>query len=472
VTAEEPRRARPRTSLDPARRAAHAALVSVETEDAYLNLALPRHLAEHGLGGVDAAFATELAYGTARMQGLYDAVLSTLVAGGLTSLEPPVLVGLRLGAHQQLAMRVPAHAAVGTSVELVREAVGERPVRMVNAVLRKVGRSSLDEWIHEVAPPREDDPIGHLAVATSHPTWIVTAYRDALQASGPLAQGSPDEIRRLRAALEADNTAPRVALAVRPGLGSVDELVAAGGQVGRWSPLAATLASGDPGALEAVRSGRAGVQDEGSQLAALAVVRAPVDGADARWLDVCSGPGGKSALLRGLAPVHGAELVSAERLPHRARLVRSALRAYLPPHPIVVADGTRPPWRAGTFDRVIADVPCSGLGALRRRPEARWRRGAADIARLASLQAALLDGAVDSARVGGAVAYVTCSPHLAETRDIVDAALSRRSDIAELDARELLPGVPDLGPGPHAQLWPHIHGTDAMFVSVLRRTEA
>jgi 16S rRNA (cytosine967-C5)-methyltransferase len=471
VTAGEPRRARRRTALDPARRAAFRALLAVETDGAYLNLALPRLLAEDELSGVDAAFATELAYGTARMQGAYDAVLGSLVSDGTASLEPGVLVALRLGAHQELAMRVPSHAAVGTSVELVRETVGERPVRLVNAVLRKVGQSSLGEWVDRLAPPTDEDPVAALAVATSHPTWVVSAFRDALQSSDPLAFGGAEETARLRAALEADNVPAHVTLAVRPGLATVDELVAAGSAPGRWSPYAATLGSGDPGALAAVRDGRAGVQDEGSQLAALALTRVPVEGRDERWLDLCAGPGGKSALLRGLADERGAGLVSAEMRPHRARLVESALRAYPQPASVVAADGTRPPWRPATFDRVIADVPCSGLGALRRRPEARWRRGPAELARLTDVQAALVDGAVDSVRAGGVVAYVTCSPHLAETRAIVDQALARRTDIVEVDVRRLLPEIADLGAGPHVQLWPHLHGTDAMFISMLRRTD-
>jgi 16S rRNA (cytosine967-C5)-methyltransferase len=469
LSPDGPRRARPRTSLDPARRAAFHALVAVEVDDAYLNLVLPRLLEAQGLSGVDAAFATEVAYGTARLQGSYDAILATLVSGGLDPLEPAVLVALRLGAHQELAMRVPSHAAVGTSVELVREAVGERPVRLVNAVLRKIGAADLDAWLARVAPPVSDDPIGALAVLTSHPTWIVTAFRAALQAADPVPEGSDEEVGRLRKALDADNIPPLVSLSVRPGLASVDELLAAGCAPGRWSPFAATLASGDPTALAAVRSGRAGVQDEGSQLAALALATAPIDGADRVWLDPCAGPGGKSALLRGLADKIGASLISAELRPHRARLVQSSLRAYPGPPGVVVADGLGPAWLPGTFDRVIADVPCSGLGALRRRPEARWRRGAADLAGLAALQRALLDGAVQSVRPGGAVAYVTCSPHLAETRDVVDAVIAARGDVHETDTRALLPEVTDLGPGPHAQLWPHLHGTDAMFVSVLRR---
>ena len=469
MSADGPRRARARTALDAARRAAFHALLAVEVEDAYLNLVLPRLIDEHRLSGVDAAFATELAYGAARLQGSYDAILATLVAGGLDPLEPAVLVALRLGAHQELAMRVPSHAAVGTSVELVRESVGERPVRLVNAVLRRVGSADLDGWLGEVAPALADDPIAALAVTTSHPRWVVGAFRDALQSVERLPADSDVEIARLKAALDADNLAPQVSLAVRPGLATVDELLAAGCAPARWSPYAATLPAGDPGALDAVRSGRAGVQDEGSQLAALAVSRASVDGTDTRWLDLCAGPGGKSALLAGIGVERGAALVAAEKQPHRARLVVSALRAYGQSNAIVAADGTRPPWRPGAFDRVIADVPCSGLGALRRRPEARWRRGAADLAGLTTLQRALLDSAVDSTRPGGAIAYVTCSPHIAETRDVVDAVARARGDVVEIDARDLLPEVTDLGPGPHVQLWPHVHGTDALFVSVLRR---
>jgi 16S rRNA (cytosine967-C5)-methyltransferase len=148
---------------------------------------------------------------------------------------------------------------------------------------------------------------------------------------------------------------------------------------------------------------------------------------------------------------------------------------------VVVADGTQPPWRPGCFDRVIADVPCSGLGALRRRPEARWRRSPESIAGLGPLQRALLSTALDSARPGGVVAYVTCSPHIAETADVVADVLAARDDTEVLDAPAALPEVPDLadapggavppgGAGRYAQFWPHRHGTDAIFLALLRRT--
>jgi 16S rRNA (cytosine967-C5)-methyltransferase len=215
------------------------------------------------------------------------------------------------------------------------------------------------------------------------------------------------------------------------------------------------------------------VQDEGSQLVADAVARAAVDGDDRSWLDLCAGPGGKAALWAGLAGERGAAVLANERLPHRARLVRQALRGdgglAEGVRGVVCADGTRPPWPPGSFDRVIADVPCTGMGALRRRPEARWRRSPDDVDTLVPLQRALLHAALDACRPGGVVGYVTCSPHPAETTGVVAAVLGERGDVVGEDARALLPGVPDLGGGPSVQLWPHRHGTDAMFLALLRR---
>ncbi len=143
------------------------------------------------------------------------------------------------------------------------------------------------------------------------------------------------------------------------------------------------------------------------------------------------------------------------------------------PYQVIAADGTRPAWRAGAFDRVLVDVPCTGLGALRRRPEARWRRRPEDLDGFAPLQRDLLRQALTAVRPGGVVGYATCSPHLAETRAVVDDVLKGRGGPAPqaelLDARPLMPGVPALGDGPDVQLWPHLHGTDAMYLALLRR---
>ena len=209
------------------------------------------------------------------------------------------------------------------------------------------------------------------------------------------------------------------------------------------------------------------MQDEGSQLVALALTRADVDGPDTgRWLDLCAGPGGKAALLGGIAALDGASVDAVEVAEHRAELVRQVVVGL--PVTVHTADGREAPLPPDAYDRVLLDAPCTGLGALRRRPEARWRRRPEDVAGLAKLQRELLAAALRHVRPGGVVAYVTCSPHLSETVGVVTGVV-RRADVELVDARPLLPGVPQLGEGPTVQLWPHRHGTDAMFLALLQR---
>lgn len=439
-------------------------LLAVADRDAYANLLLPQLLSQRGLTGRDAALATELSYGTLRGRGTYDAVLAICCDRDLDSLDPVVREVLRLGAHQLLATRIQPHAAVATSVNLVKEAVGQRPAGFVNAVLRRVATRDMKAWLDIAAPGRDTDQVGHLAVRYSHPRWIVEAVAAAL---GDAPGGN---MRQTEAALAADSERPAVHLCVVPGLASRDELVAAGCAPARWSPFGAYLADGDPAAISVVADGRAGVQDEASQLAALALARVSVDGTDARWLDVCAGPGGKARLLSGLAAGTGARMLAAEIRKHRARLVRSAVFP-AGSASVIVADGTSPAWQDRSFDRVMADVPCSGLGALRRRPEARWRRTPADVDALGGVQRALLAAALDAARPGGVVAYVTCSPHLAETHDVVADVLAARPGVDVLDAPAVLAEVDGIRSGPagrYAQFWPHVHGTDAIFLALLR----
>lgn len=445
---------------DSSREAAFEVLRAVSGDDAYANLVLPAALRRHELRGRDAALATELAYGALRGRGSYDAVVAACATRPLEDLDPPLLDALRLGAHQLLATRVPAHAAVSTTVNLVRRHVNEGAARMANAVLRRIGERDLDGWTAELAPARDADPTGYLAFRHAHPAWIVRAFRDAL----------PDDAE-LEAALRADNEPAEVTLAARPGRATVEELVEAGARPARWSPYGAVLESGSPARLAAVREGRAGVQDEGSQLVALALAAAPVEPPDDRWLDVCAGPGGKAALLAGLLTRRGGRLLAVEQHEHRARLVAQALAGDPGEHEVLVGDATQPSWPEADFDRVLLDAPCTGLGALRRRPEARWRRGPGDVAGLRRLQTALLRSALWSVRPGGLVAYVTCSPHPAETVTVVGDVLAGRGDVERVDARPYLPGVPGLGDGPDVQLWPHRHGTDAMYLALLRRTE-
>lgn len=425
---------------DPSRGVAFHVLRAVAERDAYVNLVLPAMLAEHQIEGRDAAFATELVHGTVRRQGTYDAIIGQVASKGLGSIDPPVLDALRLGTHQLLNMRVPAHAAVSETVDLVRREIGHKPVHFANALLRKIGQKDLDGWLDVITQGLEGDQAR--SVRTSHPLWIVTALREALG-------GHAAQIDKL---LAADNAPPRVTLVARPGLCSPDALP---GTPGKLSPYARILdEGGDPGAIPQVRDGRAGVQDEGSQLVAIALAEAHVDGDDSRWLDLCAGPGGKAALLGALARQRGARLVANEVLEHRADLVRQGVRL-LDNIDVTTADGRHGPWELASFDRVLVDAPCTGLGALRRRPESRWRRSESDLDDLVPLQEELLTRALDLVRPGGVVAYATCSPHLRETRGVIDAVMAGRDDV-DVETTH--------------QWWPHIDGTDAMFCALLRRS--
>lgn len=466
---------------DPQRLAAYTVMRAV-ADGAYANLELPKVLRDRRIHGRDAAFATELVYGAVRMHGFYDPVIAVAADRPISSIDPRVLDTLRLGAHQLLGMRVPTHAAVAETVGLARKVNGAGAAGFVNAVLRRISERSREEWLAEVVPSG-GDAAAQLAVAQSHPEWVVKALRAALLGHGAATADTVDG--SLESLLESDNAPAKVALVARPGLATVDELVEAGAEPSATSRVGAVLSSGDPGGIPAVRERRAAVQDEGSQLLALALAAVPVEdtaGEPEKWLDLCAGPGGKAGLLAALALEEGADLVANEVSQHRTDLVRQTLapavaKAGQLGRSIEVRTGDGREVGAdepGRYQRVLVDAPCTGLGALRRRPEARWRRQPGDLAGLGALQRDLLTSAVEATAPGGVVAYSTCSPHLAETQFVVSDLLKKRDDVEAVPVREYLRDaqgeqieVP--GDQPWVQLWPHLHGTDGMFLALLRK---
>ena len=450
-----------------AREVAYETLRAVHESDAYANLLLPAAIERAGLSAGDAALATELTYGTLRRRGTYDAIIGIAADRAPSSIDPEILDALRLGVHQLVATRVASHAAVNESVTLARRAGGRGAAGFTNAVLRRVSRDTPGEWADRVAETaRSDDEA--IALSSSHPVWVIRAFRRALT-----AEGRADELGAL---LTADNTAPRVTFAALPGLAEPG----ADARRTPFSPLGFRLAGGAPEAVVSASDGRIRVQDEGSQLAALALTRARAVQTGERWLDLCAGPGGKTAVLAAEALAHGARLDANEISPARAGLVRRSIAGVPLEVEVTERDGRDlTAERPGIYDRILVDAPCTGLGALRRRPEARWRKAPGDVAELTALQGELLGGAIEALAPGGIVAYVTCSPHLAETTGVVAEARRRFGDaVEELDARavvrEVAPSSPDLpaqtdGSG-RAQLWPHRHNTDAMSITLLRRT--
>ena len=444
-------------------------LEAVRVDEAYANLLLPVRLGRARLSRSDAAFATELTYGTLRMQGFYDRVIELAAGRPTTAIDPGILDVLRLGVHQLLATRVPTHAAVYEQVALARR-VAPKAAGFANAVLRTVSRTAPEAWKELVAEGARnaDDRIARV---TSHPTWIVRAFRAAL--------AREDRADELEALLAADNAAPRVNLAVLPGL-DADTSTIPGFAADDYSPVGAV--ADDPIAAAEASEGRIRVQDEGSQLAALALSRAVPVLAGEHWLDLCAGPGGKTALLAAEALAGGARLVANELVPARAELVRAAIAGVPIEVEVHVGDGRELDLVAlgapGGFDRILLDAPCTGLGALRRRPEARWRKAPSDVAELTKLQGELFDAAVRALRPGGILAYITCSPHNAETQGTLAAALERwGGTVEQLDTRAVVEGVSrhplDLaGDAATVQLWPHRHGTDAMFIALVRKVAA
>ena len=422
----------------------------VNRHGAYANLLLPRQLSESSLETRDRAFATELVYGALRMQGRHDWILSQVSDRPWESVDSGIVDVARLGVHQLFEMRVPDHAAVSATVELARKVLGESRATYVNALLRKVSARSLSQWLIPLQSMSDD--VARYAIEYSHPEWIVSAYFDLLR-----------EKEEVIHALNANNIPASPTLVSWPGRSTQADLLALGGSPTEYSPYGATVV-GVPGELDLIRSRRAGVQDEGSQIVAMTFAAAASKRTD--WLDLCAGPGGKAALLSSIASQSGIGFVANEISPARATLVEQVVVD----GQIWVGDGRDVIDRRELFGAVMADVPCTGIGALRRRPEVRWRRMPSDLAGLTQLQRELLDSAISVADIGGVIAYVTCSPHIAETRVQVIDALKRHSNIRQIPVQEYLPtNLEGAVVGDAMQLWTHRHGTDAMFMALFER---
>ena len=438
-----------------ARAVAFDVTLAVETDGAFANLALPRALANSFLDTRDKAFATHLVYGALRAQGELDAVIEEATQRPVRSLDADVRVVLRLGCFQLLRMRVEPHAAVDETVRLAKSRGLHRVTGLVNAVLRAVSAHPADYW---------DRVIGASTTSLhSHPSWI------AAKIDAALAECNGDG--ELEQVLTAHNEAPHVTLCHLPGFSTPD-----GEHATSLSPCGEVLDGGDPASLPGIVNHHIRVQDEGSQLAALTLSRVASWGEGESVWDMCAGPGGKTALLGAEACASGATVLASELSAHRAALVEDSITAVSARFPgsirVDVGDSTEP--REETFTRILLDAPCSGLGALRRRPEARWTKDPESIPGLVELQRALLRNGLRSLAPGGFLAYVTCSPVVEETTEVVADVLAQTEGFSALDTPDIMGSVARTTLQGHrrgtaAQLWTHRHGTDAMFVQLIRR---
>jgi 16S rRNA (cytosine967-C5)-methyltransferase len=426
--------------ISDARLLAFEALIEVEESGAYSNLLLPKLLSKSDLPKVDRAFAAELVYGSLRLKARHDLYISKASTRSLEDIDTKVLIALRLGVHQLKEMRVPSHAAINETVELAKRVAGKSTGGFVNALLRKIDDFSMEDLV------LPSDMQARLAAEYSHPEWIVSSYFDSLK--------NQVEVERL---LRANNLPARPTLIAWPGRSTQNELVEAGANVIEGSVVAASY-DGDPGDIDAIRERRAGVQDLGSQIVVEKFLRTYQPGL--RWLDLCAGPGGKAAYLSSYINLHEGEFIANEISSERAKLVTQVVEK----SEVINHDGRNLPSEIGSFDRILIDAPCTGIGALRRRPEVRWRRTLQDLKNLTTLQSELMDAAALHLKSEGVLAYVTCSSHQAETKFQIRSFLKRNAEFTRVpieDSRSDEDG--------ELQLWPHRDNCDAMFLSMLQK---
>ena len=439
----------------------------VFSEGAYANLAWENLLGDTTLSTDEKAYATHLAYGTLRHTGTLDAIIEKAASRTAATVDQEVWWVLRLGVFQWLWMRTPAHAVVNESVKLAKTLGLHKTTGLVNAVLRKVTVADLDTWLDQVTEDAPDE-LHALSLRHAHPSWQVEEFQAALEECE--SGGAGEDIALL---LEANNAPTTPTLVMLPGVATLRP----GDTPTPYSPYGVRAEAGSPGADKRVRQGHARVQDEGSQLAALVVTEAKPLGPQEKILDMCSGPGGKSALLQARLTGTGASLTAMEKAPHRAGLVRSALAPFThstPAPAVITGDASELLKNNGeVYDRVLLDAPCTGLGALRRRPESRWRKNRSDLDGLVNLQRQLLDSAWQHTAPGGLIVYVTCSPVSAETTGHM-TWLQENYAVTLLDTPAILEKIvttPLTGHrrGQAVQLWPHRHNTDAMFIQAIQR---
>lgn len=417
-----------------ARQLAFDLLFAVETEDAYANIELPKLFDRSDLDKRDRGFAQELGYGTIRWQLQYQQIIAILAPD--REVDTDVSVWLQLGMHQLFRMRVPVHAAIGETVELAKQA-NPKISGFINALLRRASERSLDDWMQKLIAGKSE--VDKLAIQYSHPKWIVSALMESLDLDGRSA-----DIEKL---LNAHQISPTPQFIALPPNDFPEDSVAT--ELSSYGFESETFEL-KPGYR---------YQDQGSQYVTEIAVAFSSPG---RWLDMCAGPGGKAALLAALALKSDTSLDALELHPHRANLVKHALEQY-PNTKVMVADATE--FDAFTdYDLVLLDAPCSGLGALRRKPESRYRKSPTDVIQLVKLQTRLLAQAIQLTRPGGTIAYITCSPLPQETVGVVRTALEQypvtlvdlNVDDPEIDRKTM-------------QLWSHIHESDSMFMALLQK---
>lgn len=428
-------------------------LVSCRTNGAWADAALKAQLSRDGLTGAEAALCSRIVYGVLQNQLLLDHYLTAFCSQKPGHLQMPLLDILRIGAYQILFLdKIPDSAAVNTSVELAKIFKRGQASGLVNAVLRKVSKNK------ENLPAIPDrDPEKYLSIKYSHPKWLVKRL---------LAILGREEAEQF---LAANNGVAPLTVQINPLKTSQQDLTAELEESGvtvkahSWIPGCLELANtGDLTALPAFREGKFLVQDPAARLVSLVAGVAP----DQKVLDVCAAPGGKS-FSAAFAMENRGEIVSCDLHENKLKRIREgAERLGLTCVRTEAADGRirKPEWE-GSFDTVLVDAPCSGLGIIRKKPDTRYKK-ADDLFTLPVVQAAILDNAAGYVRPGGTLIYSTCTILPEENEQVVDAFLADHPEYI-LDSVTL----PNGETAHQLTLWPQRHDTDGFYICRMKRKD-
>jgi 16S rRNA (cytosine967-C5)-methyltransferase len=455
-----------RATISPARLAAFDMLLRVDRENSYASELLhSQNYAE--LSAVDHALATELVMGVLRWRSLLDARLAAASSQALSKLDAEVVTALRLGLYQLRYLdRIPVWAAINASVELVKQARKRSAAPFVNAILRKLA-SEISAQAEEPASTEDSSALARVATNLAHPFWLVERWSQAYGLEGA------SRICRH------DQSIPSTAIRLRDPEAEA-QLCAEGIELAPGAILFSSriVQHGDFAKTAAFREGRCVIQDEASQLVAALV------GRGASILDCCAAPGGKTLAIADRVPQ--AKIAAVELHPHRARLLeklmneRTRISKRESGHIQVIAGDARNLPVTAKFDRVLADVPCSGTGTLRRHPEIKWRLKAADLADLQARQIAILRSAMKHVAIGGRLIYSTCSLEKEENEEVVETAMAEDPSFRLLDCaaelerlraeHELIwPDPAALARGPFLRTIPGIHPCDGFFAATLQQ---
>jgi len=448
--------------VSPARAAAFDILLRVERESSYA-AELLHSTTYDKLLTPDHALATELVMGVLRWRSVLDDTISTASSQTLKKLDQEVLIALRLAVYQfRWLDRIPKRAALHESVELVKRARKKSAAPFVNAVLRKLATQPLCNSVSSVVKDPSPD---ELAKSCAHPKWLVERWSShyGIPAASRICthdQSVPIAAIRLRTS-EAENNLAKEGFSLEPGA---------------LLFTARRVPSADVTRTQAFRNHALVIQDEASQLVAALVGQ--VENTEARILDCCAAPGGKTLALADNNPE--AEITAVELHPHRARLMQKLWGSAEKKIKTVVADArTLPP--SQPFDRILADVPCSGTGTLARNPEIKWRLQPEDLPELHDRQVAILRSALKHLAAGGRLVYSTCSLEKEENEDVVERVLAEYKSIRLLNCLQELDRLKESGQlswqnpstltsGPYLRTIPGVHPCDGFFAAILERT--